>query len=315
VQNGYVTAVVADAQACAAAASARAGVRMVELATVEQIAELGAVLQKVWQSPSITQIADPSLVKALTYSGNYVVGAYRDRVMVGASWAFLGRHEPTTGPRAGGTGMIGELHLHSHITGVLSGERGGVGFALKQHQRAWALARGINEVHWTFDPLVRRNASFNLRKLGAQATRYLPDFYGPMTDGINTGDVTDRLYVRWRLDSPAAVAAAHVESPTAPAAAAQGSGPELIGPASGAGEPLLWTVDGEPVSRPLVELAGAPALLVDTPVDAEQLRVADPERAGRWRQEVRYSLSMALAAGYQLVGITADGRYELRRNM
>jgi predicted GNAT superfamily acetyltransferase len=308
---GYVTAVVADAQACAAAASARAGVRIVELTTVEQITELGAVLQKVWQSPSVHQVADPGLVKALAYAGNYVVGAYRDRIMVGASWAFLGRHEPSAGPRSGSTGMIGELHLHSHITGVLPGERGGAGFAIKQHQRAWALARGIREVHWTFDPLIRRNAHFNLHKLGAHVTGYLPDFYGPMADGINTGDTTDRLYVVWRLDSPAAVAAAHDEPPAA--GAAQGTGPQLL--ATGAGEPLLWSVDGEPVSRPLDELAGAPALLVETPQDAEELRASDPERSARWRQEVRFSLAMAFAAGYQLVGMTRDGSYELRRSV
>ena len=46
-------------------------------------------------------------------------------------------------------------------------------FALKQHQRAWALSQGIREVTWTFDPLVRGNARFNLVKLGAVAVSYL----------------------------------------------------------------------------------------------------------------------------------------------
>jgi predicted GNAT superfamily acetyltransferase len=292
-----VTAVVADAQACAAAASAKAGVRVVEMTTVEQITSLGVLLKEVWQAANVDQVANPGLVRALAHAGSYVVGAYHDRVLVGASWAFLGRHEPGGGIRYSGSGLIGELHLHSHITGVLGGDRaGGVGYALKQHQRAWALARGIPEVHWTYDPLIRRNAAFNLRKLGARITRYLTDFYGPMDDGINAGDATDRLYVVWRLDSPGAVAAAHRERLEAPAQ----------------GETLLESRDDEPVGRALDEVLGAPHLLVATPTDVERLRVTDPGRAARWRLELRTALGGALAAGYQVAGLTSAGQYLLR---
>ena len=66
----------------------------------------------------------------------------------------------------------------------------------------WALARGLAQVSWTFDPLVRRNAYFNLAKLGARPRAYLVNFYGPMSDGINAGDDTDRLEAQWRLDDP-----------------------------------------------------------------------------------------------------------------
>ncbi len=50
---------------------------------------------------------------------------------------------------------------------------------------------------WTFDPLVRRNAVFNLARLGARASRYEVDFYGPVRDAINGDDETDRLVVEW----------------------------------------------------------------------------------------------------------------------
>ncbi len=56
---------------------------------------------------------------------------------------------------------------------------------MKLHQRAWAIARGIPVIEWTFDPLVARNAYFNIRKLGAMPVEYLPNFYGIMGDGIN----------------------------------------------------------------------------------------------------------------------------------
>ena len=55
---------------------------------------------------------------------------------------------------------------------------------------------------WTFDPLVRANARFNLVKLGAVAVAYLTDFYGEMQDGINAGDRSDRCAVKWELDDP-----------------------------------------------------------------------------------------------------------------
>ena len=90
------------------------------------------------------------------------------------------------------------MHLHSHITGVIPSEqRNGVGLALKRHQRTWARERGMDRIVWTFDPLVRRNAHFNLARLGARATRYEVDFYGPVRDAINGDDDTDRLVVEW----------------------------------------------------------------------------------------------------------------------
>ncbi|GAA1896234.1 hypothetical protein [Actinomadura bangladeshensis] len=40
-------------------------------------------------------------------------------------------------------------------------------------------------VIWTFDPPVRRNAHFNLAKLGARAEAYLENHYGQLPDAIN----------------------------------------------------------------------------------------------------------------------------------
>jgi len=75
----------------------------------------------------------------------------------------------------------------------------GAGFALKQHQKLWAQARGLDAITWTFDPLVRRNCVFNFEKLGAIGVEYLPNFYGTMVDAINAGDDSDRLFAYWNL--------------------------------------------------------------------------------------------------------------------
>lgn len=156
------------------------------LDTVAAVGRAAALFAEVWQTEQPPVAVN--LVRAVDSAGGYAYGAYDGDVMVGASVAFLG-------------GRPDDVHLHSHITGVVS-QRGGIGRALKEHQRAWALERGIERVLWTYDPLVRRNAAFNIAALGARPTAYLVDYYGPMDDGVNRGDETDRLLVEWHLTRP-----------------------------------------------------------------------------------------------------------------
>ena len=147
-------------------------VRGVDL--VADLEEVSLLLSKIWnRTPGSRQIT-VSMLRALSMSGNYVGAAFADGHMVGAAVGFFA---PASSA------------LHSHIAGVDPGSQARhVGFLLKSHQRDWALQRGIHSISWTFDPLVRRNAYFNLVKLGARATLYLPDFYGPMYDGLNRGE-------------------------------------------------------------------------------------------------------------------------------
>jgi predicted GNAT superfamily acetyltransferase len=79
----------------------------------------------------------------------------------------------------------------------------GVGALMKRHQFSWALERKIPFISWTFDPLVRRNARFNISKLGVEISAYFQDFYGPMTDLVNAGDASDRLMVKWQVSDGA----------------------------------------------------------------------------------------------------------------
>ena len=147
------------------------------------------MLREVWVGDR--DAMPPNLMRALAHSGNYVVGMYEGERMVGASIAFFA-------PPAARS-------MHSHITGVLPGlQSQGLGRLLKQHQREWAFARDVGHITWTFDPLVARNAHFNLRVLGTRVTEYLVDHYGPMDDGVNRGDETDRVMVSWALAAPPA---------------------------------------------------------------------------------------------------------------
>jgi predicted GNAT superfamily acetyltransferase len=157
------------------------------LADPDELAAAADVVNTVWDDPTL---ASPSLLRAYTHFGNPTIGAFVDGHLCGVSIGFLA--------------PSGGVHLHSHITGVLpASQHLGIGFALKLAQRDWCLANDVDEITWTFDPMLARNAHFNLRKLGARAWTILPNFYGSMDDAINRGDETDRLEVHW-LVSPSA---------------------------------------------------------------------------------------------------------------
>ncbi|CAB4662793.1 MAG: hypothetical protein F2640_03455 [Actinobacteria bacterium] len=48
---------------------------------------------------------------------------------------------------------------------------------------------------------MRKNAGFNISKLGVEVSEYYPDFYGSMTDLVNAGDVSDRIMVKWHVSA------------------------------------------------------------------------------------------------------------------
>jgi predicted GNAT superfamily acetyltransferase len=97
----------------------------------------------------------------------------------------------------------GAPYLHSHMLGVLPAYRNaGVGRRLKLRQREDALARGINLVEWTFDPLEPKNAYFNIERLGAVVRRYVENEYGTTSSPLHGGLPTDRCVAEWWIGSP-----------------------------------------------------------------------------------------------------------------
>lgn len=158
----------------------------VDIRVLEDPADLQRLVtmfNQVWGS--ITPLVGVELLRAIGHAGGYTAAAFQDDQVVGGSLGFLARH-------------AGDPALHSHITGLLPGVRQtGVGRAMKLHQQRWAREQGLDWVTWTFDPLVRRNAWFNLHVLRAEVHEYLPDFYGPIDDAVNHRDESDRLLMAW----------------------------------------------------------------------------------------------------------------------
>jgi len=237
-----------------------------QVRVLHEIPELASVDQlfvEVWGRG--VPVLGAELLRAISHAGGYVSGAYLGDRLVGASAAFLGRHGS-------------QLALHSHATGVSPAARGlQVGRALKLHQRHWARAQGIEVITWTFDPLVRRNAWFNLALLGARPAEYLVDFYGPMSDAINAGDESDRLLVAWEV-----------------------GGPEAGGPEGSESEVANSTA------------AGQDGLIrIPTPADIESMRHADPAAARQWRHRLRADLHDHVQQ-HRVVGFTREGDYLVR---
>jgi predicted GNAT superfamily acetyltransferase len=272
----------------AVSAARAAGVTVRELRDLSELNDVVELFASIWGRDDGPPM-NLELLRALTKAGNYAAGAFADDRLVGACVGFF--HAPS------------EDALHSHIAGVADGMTGrNVGFALKLHQRSWAMARGVSQIAWTFDPLISRNAYFNLVKLGAQAVEYLPNFYGSMLDTINGGDDSDRLLVRWPLRDPAVVAAcAGRHGPAAQVA------DEL---AAGAAIGLDIDADGSPLPGEL----GGETVLVAVPRDIEALRAADSKQAKRWRLAVRETLSALLEDGGRIDGFDKAGWYVIRRN-
>ncbi len=255
-------AAVVTAVSAAERAAALAGVEVREVTGIDEQAAVVRLLSEIWGRSLDNPPVPPELLRAFAKAGNYISGAFTGDVLVGATIAF----HSTPDRHA----------LHSHIAGVTPALIGrSVGFAMKLHQRAWALSRGIDAIEWTFDPLVARNAHFNVAKLRAMPVEYLPDFYGPMPDAINGGDETDRVLVRWNLRDRDVAAAA--------------SGHSVV-----------------------VDAAAPGHVAVAVPGDVERLRATDPAQAREWRRSVREQLTGLLAAGGRVVGFDRREGYIVR---
>lgn len=238
------------------------------------------IFDLVWPVDEGTQIT-PNLLQAMVHSGAYLSGAFIGKECVGAAFAFPSK------------GSDDHLHLHSHMAGVLDAYRDrNIGYALKIHQRDWAIANGYDLITWTFDPLVSRNANLNLTKLGVEIPYYYRDFYGQMPDVLNAGDASDRAMAHWHINS------ARTKSALAGATYAQSDAPLL-----------LAEINGAPVAQ--VVTSQAREVRVALPRNITELRSQNMELARNWRQHVRGALESRMASGWKITGFTQDHCYVL----
>ncbi|MGW1024127.1 chorismate synthase [Streptomyces sp. NPDC002577] len=260
----------------AAAAAHAAGVTV---RTVDDVAGIAAVADffcDVWKTPRSTPPYPAEVLHSLVHAGGAVHAAYDGERLTGAAVAVFGPPDARD--------------VYSFVAAAAASDRG-VGHAVKQAQRVWALERGARTMRWTFDPLVGRNARFNLAKLGGTGTEYLVDFYGPMADGVNEGDESDRLTVTWDLVAPGRIQAGDDADDMA-------------------AEVTSRAPDGAPLAT---RAPDGSRIRCRVPHDIVALRATDPALALRWRHAVREVFTAAFAEGFTATGMSRDGWYTLTR--
>ena len=226
---------------------------------------------------------------AIQDNGGLVLGAYDGTSMVGYSLMMPGYKD-------------GHVYMYSHQTGVTKEYQSkGVGYLLKLMQKDFALKRGFEMIAWTFDPLIGRNAHFNVKKLGVIARTYMVDYYGPMDDSINWGLPTDRFLCEWYL-KPSMQKGIR--------SSAKGVTKETFR--------VISRTSAEPYPRCRdwhIDLSVDKAL-VDIPRDVVKLKSKDLEEAKRWREATRDTFQRYFSAGFAAVALLEkDGelRYVLAK--
>ena len=222
------------------------------------------VERAVWRSADVDLVPLPLFVVAAEIGGQ-VLGAFEGDRMVGFSLSFPGVRKR-------------QSFFHSHMTGVLAAySNRGIGRSLKLFQRQDALARNVDRIEWTFDPLQVKNAYFNLVRLGAVVRRFLPNLYGSTTSPLHSGLPTDRLVAEWWLRS------ARVRQAVAPGPAAK--------------TPPRRTPRGKEWVR------------IRVPAGMDDLARNKPDEAARVQAEIRQEFEHWLGRGYAATSVElgADG--------
>ncbi len=155
---------------------------------IEEMRACVALQKEVWNFSDADLVPLRMFVVAEKVGGQ-VMGAFEGDGMVGFALSIPGTRS-------------GHLYLHSHMLAVRKEYRNhGLGRRLKLFQREDALARGIELIEWTFDPLEIKNAYLNIEKLGAIARRYNINQYGITSSPLQGGLPSDRLIAEWWLKS------------------------------------------------------------------------------------------------------------------
>jgi len=182
----------------------------------------------------------------------------------------------------------GVPHLHSDMLAVLPEyQKRGVGLRLKWAQREDVMIGGLDLITWTYDPMQARNASLNLRRLGAVAVEFLENFYGITTSSLHHGLPTDRLLVRWSLSSDR-VRRLAAEGERAATVAMPGS-PRI--------NDVRWQAGWPVSSEPRLDLDDA-ELLLEIPPDWDVICQKSPWVAGDWQAKVRRAFQAYFGRGY-----------------
>ena len=157
----------------------------------ESLEEMQAAftLQKEVWNLSDAELVPVRIFVVASKIGGQVIGAFQQKELIGFALALPAMRN-------------GHSYLYSQMLAVRQGYRNaGLGRQIKLAQREDALARGIELMEWTFDPLEIKNAYLNIERLGAIVRRYNVNQYGITSSPLQGGLPTDRLIAEWWMKS------------------------------------------------------------------------------------------------------------------
>jgi len=267
---------------------------------LETLADLDRALRlekEVWKLED-ADVTPLTLAVASRAAGSIWVGAFEDSQLVGFAFALPSLEQ-------------GRIGFHSHLLAVRTSHRSlNLGYELKLAQRQRALALGIKEMTWTFDPLRSRNAHLNFSRLGVVSDSYRIDFYGPQTSSPLHSNGTDRLWVTWHM----------TDSRVEARLKGKDMGAEVLDALLHL-EPLVrFNGDGRPAQSDLPRALARQRIAIEIPGDMDRIERDEKDLGRQWRLVTRRAFTEALKAGFivkefcrSIRGHQGPGAYLLER--
>ncbi len=284
-----------------------------DLTTIDEFRQVVELEQAIWGYTDLGDIVTVPVFIFTVHRGATLVGAFAPSTPPAPSHG----PEPAslTGPMVGfAYGVVGlkagRPMQWSHMAGVLPEFRGGLGYRLKLAQRERVLAQGLDLIEWTFDPLQAMNAHFNFAKLGCVSDEYAVNFYGESTSALHRGTPTDRLVASWRITEP------HVVRRIEQSAALRARAHEV------SEAPVVNRTERDGAWRMVTAIdltRDDRRVWIEIPTGFTDMQQQAPERALRWRLDVRQMFEAYFAKGYRAVDFVLQrdaglGRYLLAKS-
>jgi predicted GNAT superfamily acetyltransferase len=256
---------------------------------LETIADLRSAIgleKEVWGSED-ADVTPLAIAIATRAAGSLWIGAFDGAELIGFAFAFISLN--TSLDPSLNTGAANRVQLHSDILAVRDSYRNRrVGYQLKIAQRERALAIGVTEMTWTFDPLRSRNAHLNFQKLGVVCDSYRADFYGPRTSSPVNGNGTDRMWVTWRM----------ADSRVDTRLKGKGVRAEVLDALAHVDPLVRFNGNGRPAEGDLSQALARLRIVIEIPGDIDTIERDDRELARDWRLATRRAFTEALNAGF-----------------
>ena len=236
--------------------------RGIEIRDLKSAADMQAcvALQRATWGEHFSEIVPGAILQVVQYVGGVAAGAFADHgELVGFVFGISGI-EP------GSTGVI-PVHWSDMLAVRKEFRNQGIGERLKRYQRDVLLARSVQKIYWSFDPLDAKNAYVNFVRLGVIAREYRIDMYGQTDSPLHQGIGTDRLIVIWPIAS----------------------------------ERVARRLDG--VHKPI---HAAHAVRIDVPLNIHDINAREPAVARDWRMGTRAAFTDWLQQGYVVVDFVRE---------